>query len=96
MATFSEMKSGLDAISVRIRDQREVMKKAKLNAQSVSAALQAITVDYADVIATIDAIPAGTTDNAERVLKADKAKLATEFTALKAKADTVAAIDMNT
>ncbi len=96
MATFSEMKSGLDAIAVRIREQREVMKKVKGSAQSTSAALSAITVDYADVIATIDAIPAATTDNAERVLKADKAKLAAEFTALKAKADTVAAIDMNT
>ncbi len=96
MATFSEMKSGLDAIAVRIREQREVMKKVKSNAQGTSAALQAITVDYADVIATIDAIPANTTNTAEQLLKADKAKLATEFTALKAKADTVAAIDMNT
>ena len=95
MATASEIKAGLDDIASRIRDARAVMMKVKSNAQGASDSLNAILTDFADVIATIDAIPANTTDNFERLVKAEKAKLATEFTALKGKADTVAAIDLN-
>ncbi len=94
MATASEMKAGLDDIASIIRSQRDNMKEVKSTASSVSAELAGITTKYADVIATIDAIPANTTDNFERVVKAEKAKLAAEFTALKTKADTVAAMDM--
>lgn len=94
MATASEMKAGLDDIASIIRAQRDNMKGVKTAAQGASTELANITVKYADVIATIDAIPAGTTDNFERVVKAEKAKLASEFTALKAKADAIAAVDL--
>lgn len=95
MATFSEMKSGLDDISGLIRDNRAVLAKAKSNGAQASEALAAIPTTFAAVIAAIDAIPANTTNVAEQLLKADKAKLATEFMALKAKADAIAAVDLN-
>ncbi len=95
MATASEMKAGLDDIATIIRAQRDNMKEVKASASSASVELANIPTRYADVIATIDAIPAGTTDNFERVVKAEKAKLAAEFTALKAKADSVAAVDLS-
>lgn len=96
MATYSEMKNGLDAVSARIVENRQTLTKAKQNGQMASAALAAIPADFADVIASIDAIPANTTNAAEMLLKAEKAKLATEFTALKTKADAIAAVDLNT
>lgn len=95
MATYSEMKTGLDEISGLIRTSRTVLTKAKANGTSASEALAAIPTVYAAVITAIDAIPANTTNAAEMLLKAEKAKLATEFTALKAKADAIAAVDLN-
>lgn len=95
MSTSSQVKAALDEIASLIREQRAVMEKVKSNAALASAALAAITTDYADVIATIDAYAAGSADYFERLSKAEKAKLATEFTALKADADAVAAIDLN-
>ena len=95
MATPSEIKAGLDEIAGLIREQRQVMLKAKSNALQASEALAAITTNYADVIAAIDALAAGPTDYFERLAKAEKAKLAAEFTALKAKADQVAALDLS-
>ena len=96
MATYSEMKSGLDDISGIIRNEKANMQKAKNAGVSSSAALAAITTDFAEVIATIDAIPANTTNAAEMLLKAEKAELAAEFTALKTKADALAAVDLDT
>lgn len=95
MATYSEMKTGVDEISALIRDNRAVLSKAKQNGSTASASLAAIPTQYAAVIASIDAIPANTTNAAEMLLKAERAKLATEFTALKAKADAIAAVDLD-
>jgi hypothetical protein len=95
MASASQVKAGLDEIASLIREQRAVMEKVKSNAAIVSAGLAAIPADYADVIATIDAYAAGSTDYFERLAKAEKAKLAAEFTALKADADAVAAVNLD-
>jgi hypothetical protein len=95
MASYSEMKTGLDDISGIIRDNRAVLVKAKSNGSLASTELASIPTDFAAVIAAIDAIPANTTNTAEMLLKAEKAKLATEFTALKAKADAIAAVDLS-
>jgi hypothetical protein len=95
MATPSQVKAGLDAIADLISGQRAVMEKVKSNAVGASAALGAIPTNFADVIATIDAYAANSTDYFERLAKAEKAKMATEFTALKADADAVAALDLN-
>ena len=92
MATASEIKSGMDDIAVRIAEQRAVVNKAKSNAQIASDALGAIAADYADVIATIDAFAANSTDYFERLAKAEKAKLQAEFVALKAQADAIVAV----
>lgn len=94
MATYSEMKTGLDEISGLIRDNRAVLVKAKSNGSQASEALAAIPTNFAAVIASIDAIPANTTNAAEMLLKAERTKLAAEFTALKAKADAIAAVDL--
>jgi hypothetical protein len=95
MATYSEMKTGLDEISGLIRENRAVLTKAKQNGTLASESLAAIPTVFAAVVASIDAIPANTTNAAEMLLKAEKAKLATEFAALKSKADAIAAVDLN-
>ena len=92
MATASEIKSGMDDIAVRIAEQRAVVNKAKSNAQLASDELSAITTDYADVIASIDAFAANSTDYFERLAKAEKAKLQAEFVALKVVADGIVAV----
>lgn len=88
MATTSEIETGLDAISAIISDQRQVVKKAVANAGLASASLNAITTDYADLIATVQAF--GTTNAYEAATKAKFTKLSSEFTALKGVADGIA------
>lgn len=92
MATTSEVKSGLDDVSNIIREQRDVMKKAKANAAIASAALAALATTYSSIISTINAY--GTTDAFEANAKAELAKLVTEYNALKNLADQVAAINL--
>lgn len=94
MATASQVKAGLDDIAGIIREQRAVIEKAISNAALASAALAAITTTYADLIATIDGYAANSTDYFERLAKAEKAKLAAEFAALKTIADQVAAASL--
>lgn len=93
MATSSQVKTTLDEIAMIIREQRAVMEKVKSNAALASTALGDLPTVYADVVATIQAY--GTTNAFEALAKAELAKLAAEYTALKADADTVAAIDLN-
>lgn len=93
MATFSEVKAGLDEIANVIRDNRAVMMKVKSNAALASTALADLATTYADVVATINSY--GTANAAEAAAKAELAKLTTEFNALKAKADQAAALDLN-
>ncbi|TGR83586.1 hypothetical protein EN866_33945 [Mesorhizobium sp. M2D.F.Ca.ET.223.01.1.1] len=92
MATTSEVEVGMAAIAQRLTDNRAVMLKAKQNAAAVSAALSAITTDYAAVISTIQAY--GTSDAYEAQMKAKLAKMTTEFTALKGTADAIAAANI--
>ncbi|MBZ9926791.1 hypothetical protein [Mesorhizobium sp. BR1-1-4] len=93
MATTSEIEVGMAAISQRLSDQRQVMLKVKASAGTASTALAAIPNDFADVIATVTAF--GTSNAYEAAVKAQLAKMTTEFTALKGKADAVAAVDLN-
>lgn len=90
MASYSEVKAGLDDVAGIIREQRAVMAKAKSNAALASAALAAVPTTYADLVSTINGY--GTANAAEALAKADLAKLTTEFQALKTLADQVAAI----
>ena len=92
MATASEIKAGMDAIAERIAEQRAVVAKAKSNAQIASDALNSITIDFADVLSTIDSFAANSTDYFERLAKAEKAKLQAEFVALVAEADAIVAV----
>lgn len=92
MATTSEIEVGMTAIASRLYDQRQIMVKVKQNATAASTSLAAISNDFADVIATINAFGAG---NAYEVaVKAKLAKMTTEFQALKAVADAVAAANL--
>ncbi|RWE26650.1 MAG: hypothetical protein EOS41_05830 [Mesorhizobium sp.] len=92
MATTSEIDVGMDAIAQRIFDQRQVMLKVKQNATGASAALAAITTDYAAVISAVQAF--GTTDAYEASTKAKFAKLTAEYNALKSVADAVAGANL--
>ena len=90
MASYSEVKAGLDEIAQVIREKRAVLLKAKTNAADASAALDTLPATYAGVIATIEGY--GTTDAAEALAKAELATLTAEFIAVKGVADDVAGI----
>lgn len=90
MATTSEVKTGLDQIAAVIAAQRAVVNKAKQNAQAASDALAAIPVDFADVAGTIDGYTPS--DDFESLAIAEKARLITEYQALKAEADAIVAV----
>lgn len=91
MATASEIKVGLDEIARVVADQRAVVQKAKQNAGAASLALADLPTTYGDLIATVQAFPAG---NAwQNHAKAELAALATEYNALKTAADTIVAVE---
>ena len=85
MATTSEVKAGLDAIASEIAAVRTRFESSKSSIQGGSTALGNIPTKYADVIATINAYtPTGAF---ETLSQDEKAKLQTEFVALKAELD---------
>lgn len=90
MASYSEVKAGLDAVAVTIRDARSELLACKSKSASISETLNALPTAYADVVATVNAY--GTSNAAEANAKAELAKLTTEFQALKTIADGIAAI----
>ena len=92
MATSSEVKAGLDAIAKDIATQRAVLQKAIDNATGASAVLGSLVTTYSGVKTTIDGYtPTGAF---ETLAKDELAKLTTEFQALKADADTIAAVTL--
>lgn len=92
MATYSQVKSGLDEISQTIVRARYEASRCISKLTGAASALNAIPTDYSDVITTIDGY--GTADEAEAAAKAEKAKLQAEFLALKAEID-AALTDLN-
>jgi len=89
MATTSEVKAGLDDIAKAIRMERLAMKSAKKQMAVGRDSLDGIPARFADVITTVNAY--GTTDAFELLSKAEFAKLATEFVALRGASDTAVA-----
>ena len=87
MATTSEVKAGLDSIAESIASVRSRFAASKVAIQNNSGTLGSIPTKWADVIATIDGY-AGS-DPFEALAQDEKAKLATEFSALKAEIDAV-------
>lgn len=72
MASYSEVKAGLDDVAGIIREQKAVMVKVKSNAALAAAALAGLPAQYADLITTINAY--GTTnaaDHRDRVYQED-------------------------
>jgi len=89
MATISEVKQGLDEIAASIRAVQKRFADAKASIQAGSDALGNIPTKYSDVIATINGFaPDGAF---ETLAKDEKAKLQTEFVALKAIIDALIA-----
>ncbi len=95
MATVSEVKVGLQKIAETISAARSVMEKVKVSSTNASVSLDGIVADadLLDVINTINAYDGS--DAFEALTKSELALLTTEFIALKAKADQVAALDLN-
>ena len=89
MATTSEVKAGLDEIAASIAAVRSRFASSKSSIEGGSAALGNIPTKYADVIATIDGYTG--VDTFEDLAQAEKARLATEFVALKADLDALIA-----
>jgi len=85
MATTSEVKAALDDISQSIKTERQAFASAKARIQTASGNLGLIPTTFAGVIAEIDGyVPTGAF---ETLAKDEKARLATEFVALKAEID---------
>lgn len=89
MATTTEVKRALDDISQIIVTERQAFASAKARIQTASANLSSITTQYAGVITEIDGY--APTGAFETLAKDEKARLATEFTALKAEIDAIVA-----
>ena len=85
MAEYSEVKAALDDIAVQIANARLVRARCLSQLSAASAVLGNLPTQYADVVTTINAY--GTTNAAENFAKEEKAKLQTEFLALKALLD---------
>lgn len=92
MATTSQVKAGLDDIAQSIRANRDLMKQAKDRGATASTSLAGLPATFADVIATINGY--APTGAFETNAKDELAKMTTEFQALKATADAVAAISV--
>lgn len=92
MATYSEVKAGLDEIAGAVREARNVMARAKSSAALASSHLGELATTYADVVATVQAYGAG--NAAEAAAKAELNKLIVEYQALKTVADQVAAANL--
>lgn len=88
-ATTSQIKAGLDDIASIIRAQTVAVSKAQQNVAAASAVLAALATDFADVVSTVQAFtPTGAF---QTNAKDELAKLISEYQALKAKADAIAA-----
>jgi hypothetical protein len=85
MATTSEVKAGLDDISRSIRDSRQAYVRAKASIEAARNQLSSIPTTFSDVIATIDAYTGA--DAFEQLAADEKARLASEFTALRDEMD---------
>ena len=81
MATTSEVKAGMDDISTSIRNCRQMYAQAKSRIQAAHNELNAIPTTFADVLATIDGYVGS--DAFEALSKDEKAKLTTEFLAVR-------------
>jgi len=85
MATTSEVKAGLDDISQMIRTARQAFAQSKARIQASRNDLANIPTTFSDVLATIDGY-AGS-DTFETLTQDEKAKLSTEFVALRNEMD---------
>jgi hypothetical protein len=83
-ATFSQIKSGLDAISRRIVDNRTKVQQAKAMLASAQADLMQMGIDYGSLVTDIGAaLTASPNDVAVQNAKAQADRLVAEFNALK-------------
>jgi len=89
MATISEVKQGMDEIAASIRAVQKRYADAKASIEAGSTALGNIPTKYADILAEIDGF--APTGAFETLAKDEKAKLATEFLALKSTIDALIA-----
>lgn len=85
MATYTEVKRGLDDIAQIIKTERQAFANAKARIEAASGNLAAIPTQFADVISEIDGYTGA--DSAEVLAQDEKAKLAAEFTALRTEID---------
>lgn len=83
-STFSQIKSGLDAISSRIVENRKRVLAARDALVDVSANLTQMGTDYGTFVGDVDAaLAASPNDVALQNAKAEKDRLVSEFNALK-------------
>src|SRR5688500_3995956 len=86
--TFSSAKSGLDDISRRVQGHRTQLSQIKSLATGAAAELATMAQQYAQLLTDIDAaLASAPTNDALKVLKAEKDLLVGEFNALLAKAN---------
>lgn len=82
-STFSQIKTGLDAISSRIVANRAKVHSVRANLVDVSADLTQMGTDYGTFVTDVDAaLAASPNDVALQNAKAEKDRLVAEFLAL--------------
>jgi hypothetical protein len=89
MATTSEVKAGLDDIATSIRNCRQAFINSKARIQTAHSELVSIPTTFSDVLSTINNYTG--TDEFEVLCQAEKAKLTTEFQALRDEINTLIA-----
>jgi hypothetical protein len=95
MATFSEIKAGLDEIADRNKQNLNNMDRSRAGLAAAEANLNAMPSTYSTLIGEIDAAAtANPTIEAFQVAKSEKDQLVLDFQALKTRATAlVAAVD---
>ena len=76
MATTSEVKTGLDQLSIKLVDARNRAKRDQASMKTTKNILADVPTQFADIFATIDAYAGG--NNFEDTAKDAKAKLISE------------------
>ena len=98
MSTTSEVKAGLDAISVTITNRRADTASAKASLEQISTELAALASEHSELIATVNAYPdavdpasVAVDELQEQAAKVSLANMTTEFTTLKGEVDAAVA-----
>jgi len=90
MATFSQIKSGLDEIAAKNERNRTIIESSRSSLGVAQTNLSKMLTDYSQLVADINQTAIDNpTDDAYRLAKSEKDKLVADFQALKTYVDSL-------